>query len=856
MVAQAAGLRLRSWEGEPMSRPVTVSLIACLTAVASLHGAPPEPPRPDRLGDPLPPRAVARLGTHRLCFFGPGAMALAPDASAPAVSEEFHHEISLSELPSGKLRWAAPLPRMGAVHGNGSIGFSPDGKMLALAHTAGDLHVWEARTGRLLHTLHTPGSVRAASILFSPDSRKLAHTDMEAIHVFDLATGKRLSTWKVDDSLNSFAWSADSCTLVVGDRDRISHCEVATGKHLRSWRLKLEDDAQITDLSPDGKQVAVLVNETGLRVHDAASGGEKFRAWVKGPFSSGAVFSSDGRRLAARAKDVLHVWDTATWKLLHSVLLQPGDVESFVLSADGGTVAFCNCRPELAVHVWDMAKKRPLREFPGHRCGGLGVAFSADGAEVVTAEEGTWFFGEVHPVLSLRRWDAATGEEKLRLVKDVGEVQRAVLSGDGRLVGLALSGGMLALWDAEDGRELRRWPLPYRVEASKLRPGKRLVPGAGATFAFTRTSDELLVGHYPKLHRWDVGSGKELASREVPGIESREGPYLVVLPRNRLQNDGWVAVHQFPARWVQLLDSKTGRLGPRFEDGESYTADQALTADGRMLAALHEEKIRLWEVASASPRGEVRGGSRDFGVLALSPDSRLLAVSAENRGEILLYDLAAARMRAILKGHRGAVSSLAFSPDSRRLVSGAEDNVAYIWDVTGTTPAERLDDKQLERLWRDLHSADGAAAYHAIWRLASDPEHGVPFLRQHLLTPSADGPRMARLIEQLSHDSFKVREAASADLAHFGTLAVPALVAAKKGKLSPEGHRRINDLLAKLPRGTPPSAALVGIRVIESLERAGTPEARQALEEIGKQAMWRDEVPSTLRRMGAPRATP
>src|SRR5262249_51152033 len=161
--------------------------------------------------------------------------------------------------------------------------------------------------------------------------------------------------------------------------------------------------------------IAVLVKEASLRVQDAVSGREKFRTSVKEAFSSGPLFSSDGCCLVARAKDVLHVWDTTTWKLLQSVPLQPGEVEAFDVWADGGAVAFLS-HLDSAVHVWDLAKKRPLREFPGHRRGRLIVAFSADGTEVVTTERHAPCFDEVHPIWSLRRWDAVTGEEKLRVI--------------------------------------------------------------------------------------------------------------------------------------------------------------------------------------------------------------------------------------------------------------------------------------------------------------------------------------------------------------------------------------------------------------------------------------------------------
>jgi WD40 repeat protein len=823
-----------------------LSLIVCLTVVATMPAAPAEVPRTDRLGDPLPPRAIARLGTHRLT--NGSAMALAPDASAIAVLQAFRDEVVVSELPSGKPLWTAALRSSGgSCINNDVIRFSPDGKTLALSHITspdtGDVHVWEARTGRLLHRFASDGG---GPLAFSPKGRRLAYAHHEAVDIRDLESGKCLSTWKVEEWASPLAWSVDGRTLLVCDhppvdrkvRNRLSERDALTGKELRSWLPYREGTPWTTTLSPDGKHFALQVNEASLRVQDTASGREAFRTPAGARFRSLPVFSGDGRRLVGVAEGVLHVWDTSTWKLLQSVAVQPSYVYSLVLSADGGTAAFCS-ELDNKVHVWDLAKKRPLCEFPGHRGVPVQVAFSADGREVVTMAWHCFRDEEnaIRSTWSLRRWDAETGAQTRRLEKDIGEVDEVVLSGDGQRAGFALASATLALWDVEREREVRRWPLPRREHPE---PIMRLA--TVTSFTFSSDGREMLATGGGKLHRWDTASGKELPGYTVPGTLD------VYLPRGRLQYDGSLPVKSYGPDWrLRLLDTKSGRLGRRFPIAHFGAQDIALSADGRTLAALQEGRVQLWEVATRESRGEVPGAETGVGIVVFSPDCRLLAVPAKDHETILLWDLRAGKVRARLKG-RGGVEILAFSPDSRRLVSGG--GVPYVWDVTDSTPEARLDDKQLEGLWRDLHSPGGAAAYRAIWHLAGDPAQSVSFLRQRLLTASTHGARMARLIDQLSDDSFKVREAASTELARFGTLAVPALVAAKKGKLSPEGQRRINELLAKLPPGTPPSAALIGSRVIEALERAGTAEARKMMEEIGKQEMWRDEVQSTLRRMG------
>jgi hypothetical protein len=247
-------------------------------------------------------------------------------------------------------------------------------------------------------------------------------------------------------------------------------------------------------------------------------------------------------------------------------------------------------------------------------------------------------------------------------------------------------------------------------------------------------------------------------------------------------------------------------------------------------------------------RSEVAGAAKRHGTLALSPDGRLLAVTAARDREVLLQDLASGKARALLAGHKGTVTSLAFSPDGKRLATGAEDNVAYVWDVTGEAPAGKLSGERLDALWSDLHSPDAGAAFRAVWRLADDPERSAPFLRRRL-PAGVGGGRAARLIDQLDADSFQERQAASAELARLGVRALPALARTLKGKPSLEVRRRLAELLKKLPAGAPPSARLVGSRAVEALEKSRSRAARAALEALARTGGWREEAGAALRRL-------
>src|SRR5207245_10314683 len=94
---------------------------------------------------------------------------------------------------------------------------------------------------------------------------------------------------------------------------------------------------------------------------------------------------------------------------------------------------------------------------------------------------------------------------------------------------------------------------------------------------------------------------------------------------------------------------------------------------------------------------------------------------------------------------------------------------------------------------------------------------------------------------------FKVRRQATEELERLGPRAASALRKALQGQLTPETRMRLRQLLEQLEKpGTPslPSVELVGLRVLEALELAGTAEAQRALEDVthGTEECWAREA--------------
>src|SRR5436190_24177112 len=125
---------------------------ACLfgTACLFLLLAPPtraKPPRTDDHGDPLPPGAVARLGTVRLRHVlrdGSGAASVVFSPDGKKVVSGGDVGLRAWDVATGKdLGWFPTAARATAAH------FAPDGRSLLTIDNEGSMRLWQAGTGKL-----------------------------------------------------------------------------------------------------------------------------------------------------------------------------------------------------------------------------------------------------------------------------------------------------------------------------------------------------------------------------------------------------------------------------------------------------------------------------------------------------------------------------------------------------------------------------------------------------------------------------------------------------------------------------------------------------------------------------------
>jgi WD40 repeat protein len=252
---------------------------------------------------------------------------------------------------------------------------------------------------------------------------------------------------------------------------------------------------------------------------------------------------------------------------------------------------------------------------------------------------------------------------------------------------------------------------------------------------------------------------------------------------------------------------------PPLPKGHTGLVSFVVAPDGKtVVAACADGWIRFFEVATRSQRCAVKVGDC---TLALSPDGKSLAALTYSGGTIYLWD----------------------------------------WHQIMGLPKDRLDPDKLASIWKDLASENAAVSFRATARLAAAPNQTVKFLAAQLQTvPAIDAKELRRLITELDHDSFLVRERAAKKLSAYGKPAAPLLRQTLAGKPNLGLRRTIEKLLRELTAISADDRRTQ--RAVEVLEYCGTALALRKLQELAAGAHGAEateEARHALRRLGAVR---
>jgi WD40 repeat protein len=589
------------------------------------------------------------LGRYPLSQPGDVAsIAISPDGKLAAVATSAG-QFALGEDVTALVVWDLASGEEVATLSSGTkvtaVAFSPEGRLLE-GDASGELAVWSigdrARRG-------LPGHAKAVTgAALTPDGKLAITSSLDGtVRITDVAAGALVRADRLDEGgVRALALAPDGRSYLAGWTNETTRIvEVATGKEL--GRLEGHEYAvNVVAFSPDGKVAVTGVDgpiDNTVRCWDLASRKQRWRVESKDGGVRALAFTPDGKSVLVGAWG-LHILDVATGS--GSIALKKSGAVSAAAIAPDGKRAIAGGKLDEPLAVFDLEAGASMRALAGHEDAIVALGLARDGKRAVTASH-DW---------TVKAWDVEAGKVLATFPWYGDRPDSIAISPDGKR---AVAGRVVTPEFCATGRggptpeetllflDLERMvaiepPEEYKaaVSAVAISPDGKLAASAGS---------EVVV--------WEAATGKRVrvlapaASTNRAAVRFSSSGLSVVCG----DEDGKIEAFQADG---------SGKPAEERPLGENASAVRALGLDP--FVAFANGGVHF----GPGKKIETREGEDDPDLVtaALSPDGRTLATSTANG--IRLWDRASgAKLDEIpLATARDAATSLAFGPDGKTLL--------------------------------------------------------------------------------------------------------------------------------------------------------------------------------------------
>jgi WD40 repeat protein/tRNA A-37 threonylcarbamoyl transferase component Bud32 len=552
------------------------------------------------------------------------------------------------------------------------LAYSPDGTRLALGEVSGWVRVCDAATGKALFASRLHNSL-VSGLDFSPDGRRLATGGWDKlVKVSDSATGEVLRECKGHtERVQGVAFHPDGRHLVSGSRDHTARVwDTETGQEVH--KLEGHSDSVFgVAISPDGRCLASAGADGSIKLWDTKTGQVLVSPTGHEAAVLGVAFSSDGRYLASGGGDrTVWVWDVASGARRMAFRGHSAEVSSVAFDPEGRRLLSFS-PPQGMAKVWDLTRHPEYDTIGRTPAEAEAMVFRPDARHLLTVSRGG----------SLRTWDTVAG----LLVGERSVAMTERLSSPATVAAFDPAGRSLAGLAAEDLRVLKVWDVEAATEPVALR-GHTKIPLAVRFSRDRRYVASAAWSSGAPTHEvkvWDAADGKLLAEwtgdGRVWGLD--------------FSPDGRLLAAAGPGRSLTVVDWQTRRTVLDVA-GDGRATAVAFSPDGKQVASAEPDgaALKIWDLtegdgrSTGQPRHTLRGFDQPYG-LAYSPDGRRLA--AVSRDAVKVWDAETGREVFTLRGAPRRAWDPAFNPqvtfssDGKRLAATNWDQTISVWEAEG-----------------------------------------------------------------------------------------------------------------------------------------------------------------------------
>lgn len=528
-----------------------------------------------------------------------------------------------------------------------SLALSPDGKEVVTGGVDGTIRVWDVATGELARMMVGHDSY-VMSVSWSPCGNVIASAGYYdgTARLWDAKACQPLRVFKkLKSPVGQVAWSTDGARLLIGGgesgsiylwnaaADQVSDfMEVGRRVYMLAW-------------SPDGKYVALCVNEQPVNVLDASTAKAVYSCGLATDFYTHVAWSSDSRKLAAGSSEQATVWELG--KEDPPVKLA-GASSSVAFSPDGKQLAVGNAS---AVNVYDLAAAKAVATlaFPAYR-----VAWHKDTGQLIAVS----YSGRA-------AWKPEAGKFAEAFRKDAGGLAPPVWT-SGRPVVTGIGTTRLHIWDPLSAK-LQRTLAGHSAAVSSVawaRDGRSLASAAGDM----------------TIRLWDAKSGEEIET-----LKGHKGSVTSIA----WSPDGRTLASGSSDKTVRLWDA-SGQSKAILEGHAGSVLVVAWTPTGNLLASgSADETAILWNPASKQKVRMLRA-SRGVYSVAMTTLGKIFAVALGTGDNLSIYNGSSGELYPDFRlGGRNYCYAVCWMPSGPQLISGREHST-QLWDLAANKAVHSL----------------------------------------------------------------------------------------------------------------------------------------------------------------------
>lgn len=506
----------------------------------------------------------------------------------------------------------------GHTHSVNGISFSSDGKIIASVSDDFTIRIWNADTGSLIKILDTGHPLGHCVSFASDDEILIAVFGDGALVVWDVKTWECLTTLDFNQvfKTNHSASSISSMAISL-DGNRIA---LST----------LEGDIFLLDFNTE--------ETLSIEIEPVIS----------------VAFSSDGKRLVSMSYGGLNVWDLEEGSRGDYSIKEVVEPEfaNAQFNLEGTEIAFVF---DNTIGIIDVAEDGRAQTFKDGESRYVSIAFCNDGKYLASISECG---------ISIV-WDAQTHTAIFKGCRVSGEIDHAVFSKKGDLVGMVVDKKSIVVQkvfpDVFCNFMIEK---DNPVESISFSPDKKHL----VTSSMACEDDELKI--------WDIDTGRIIHKLKGHTDYVAEVSY---------SPDGSLIASASGDGTIRIWDSAKNETIKVLTDTSAENGQTAFTSvlfnpkEKQVAATLYNGEIVVWDLYSGTVVSKMTHGNC-IKSIDYSQDGKKIISGSINQ-DVKVWDASEGKLEMTLKGHTGIINSVKYSTDGKHIVSASEDKSIICWDA-------------------------------------------------------------------------------------------------------------------------------------------------------------------------------